>query len=138
MITSKAILCIQCYSDQEAFAGSCFLFELCRVDASTHLPLTQAKTIRIMLDGQHSRHGILPEPENGIVIRVGCNLPAPLEEFLLPQAFLQTTAARKLGAVCREAPLATGLDDFQEWLVIAAQQRLVGYSPHRPCRSTQH
>lgn len=149
MITSKALLCIQFYSDQEAFAESCFLLELCRVDASNHLPLTQAKTILIILDGQHSRHWISPEPENGIVIRAGCNLPASLEEFLLPPAGVspddtghvpgtgRLPPARRPGAVCHEAPLATRLDHFQGWLVIAAQARLVGYSPHRPCRSDQ-
>ena len=67
MITSKALLCIQYYFDQEAFAESCFLFELCRVDASNPLPPTQAKTILIMLEGQHRRHWFSPEPERGIV-----------------------------------------------------------------------
>jgi hypothetical protein len=52
MITSKEFVCIQYYFDQEEFAGSCFPFEHCRVDAANHLPLAQAKTSRIMLDGQ--------------------------------------------------------------------------------------
>jgi hypothetical protein len=57
-ITLKELRYIQYCSDQEAFAGYGFLFELARVDASNHFPLAQAKTILIMLDGQHNRYWI--------------------------------------------------------------------------------